>query len=710
MWLLDGARMPLTTCFVSSSHPLAGAGIGIRINDDGVDALHLEFSSKFIEASSCSLYLPVVLDAKHSHGTTCASLAAGSGNNDLCSLGIAPNASISACRIILTEPTDELATEEADASYLYAKMDNMHVSSNSYGVRSCNAAASSSTQGTRANRRLQQGCPFTATNITGASPCSDAACAAVDWSNPSPSDECETSISVHCQLFFESDVAACTSFLDLFVTCVFNSLTPEEQFAISKGVTEGRNGKGIVYVFAAGNEYDFGSDVNFAGWQSSRYAIVVGAVDKGGKHSSYSTAGASVFISAPGGDLEYYFNNAVALAGGTCTDGGAGTSFAAPVVAGVVALVLEVNPDLSWRDVQGVLANSATMIQPTDPSWTTNSAGLRHSNLFGFGLVNASAAVALSRSWKLLSPEIQILAESGPVNVSIPDYPNGPVTSTISANANDTFKVESVVTYLDLYSSSRGELQIVLKSPSGTESVLSPGQRPENSQSSERWKLTSVTFRDEAATGNWTLSITDQSSGDVSSCIDLLDWSLNATFLTSNGPEVAVVDCPLLQLKEVCVNGTVGPNFLVYFPGATGLSDSSLANEDGLTPADACCACGGGVAATSLRDQLLSWRLVFYGNDPGSVSSPVSASTSAPLPAASPTANDPTAKPITAPVPTTASQPTTASAPIATTENNPTPVARPPTSTSSGGSISMHGIGLASIAYYLVLHAFIGLM
>jgi subtilisin family serine protease len=643
MWLLDGARMPLTTCFVSSSHPLAGAGIGIRINDDGVDALHLEFSSKFIEASSCSLYLPVVSDAKHSHGTTCASLAAGNGNNGLCSLGIAPNASISACRIILTETNDELAAEEADSSYLYAKMDNMHVSSNSYGVRSCNAAASSSTQGTRVIRRLQQECPFTATNITGASPCSDAACSAVDWSNPSPSDACEASISVHCQLFFESDVAACTSFLDLFVTCVFNSLSLDEQLALSKGVTEGRNGKGIVYVFAAGDEFDLGADVNFAGWQSSRYAIVVGAIDKGGKHSSYSTSGASLFISAPGGDSEYYFNNAVALAGGTCTDGGAGTSFAAPVVSGVVALVLEVNPDLTWRDVQGVLANSATMIQPTDPSWTTNSAGLRHSNLFGFGIVNASAAVALSRSWKLLSPEIQILADSGQVNISIPDFPRGPVKSTITVNATDTFKVESVVTYLDLYSSSRGELRIVLKSPSGTACALSPGQRPENSQYSERWKLTSVRFRDEAAKGNWTLSIADQSFGDVSSCINTLDWSVNVTFTSLNGRETAVLDCLSFQRAELCINGTEGPKLFTYFPDAVGLSDYIFANEDGLTPADACCACGGGVPATSLRDQLRSWRLVVFGNDPGLGHAPTSASapTSSSMQAASPTANDP---------------------------------------------------------------------
>ena len=92
-----------------------------------------------------------------------------------------------------------------------------------------------------------------------------------------------------------------------------------------------------------------------------------------------------MFISAPGGDHDYYTNNVVPLAGGGCIDAGVGTSYAAPVVAGVTALMLEANPNLSWRDVQGVLASTATQIQATDPSWTTNSVGLHHSDIYGFG-------------------------------------------------------------------------------------------------------------------------------------------------------------------------------------------------------------------------------------------------------------------------------------------------------------------------------------
>jgi subtilisin family serine protease len=592
---------------------LAGAGIGIRINDDGVDATHVEFNAKFDINSSCSEYTPIVADDKHNHGTTCAAIAGGRGNNGACAVGIAPNAIISACRVITTESDDTLATEFYDSSYFYAKMENMHISSNSYAVPTCSIDESSLSNGGTSNRRLQQ-CPFTATTST--SPCIAADCASVDWGNPSPSVACDAAISLHCITSFESDVQACTNFLDLFVKCEFNSLSMAQQDALKRGVTEGRDGKGIVFIFAGGNDFGSGADVNFAGYQNSRFAITVGAADKSGKHSSYSNGGTALFITAPGGDLDYYTNNVVAFVGGGCTDGGAGTSFATPVVAGVVALMLEANPNLSWRDVHGVLASTATKIQPSDPSWTTNGAGLSHSDIYGFGLVNASAAVERSKSWTSLTSEIEIVTDSAQVNIAIPEYPNGAITSTITVNANDTYKIETVIVYLDLLHSSRGDLNIVLTSPSGTKSILSPGQRPENSQNIERWRLMTVRNREESARGDWTLSVVDQSLGDLSSCVDTLGWS---TDLGSALNEDEALTCEYFAFSNLCVDGVQGTLFFTIFPGTIGLSDPILAGTDGLTPDIACCVCGGGLPASNLTDALHSWRLAIYGSDPEAI-------------------------------------------------------------------------------------------
>lgn len=628
------------------------------------------------------MYTPVVPDEKHNHGTTCASIAGGSGNNGACSVGIAPNATISSCRVILTEFDDILATELEDYSYFYANMEKMHISSNSYSIPTCGIESSLVNQGSR-SRRLQQ-CPFTSTTTT--SPCLATACSSIDWSNPSPSIECEAAISIHCISSFESDVQACTNFLDLFVTCEFNTLSMAQQVALNKGVTEGRNGKGIVYIFAGGNDFDAGADVNFAGYQSSRFSITVGAADKNGKHSSFSNGGAALFITAPGGDLDYYTNNVVALVGGGCTDGGAGTSFAAPVVAGVVALMLEANPNLSWRDVQGVLAVTATKVQPADPSWATNGAGLSHSYIYGFGLVNASAAVEKGRSWTPLTSEIEIITDSKQVNLTIPEYPNEAITTTITVNANNTYKIESVIVYLDLLHSSRGDLNIVLTSPSGTKSILSPGQRPENSQNSERWRLMTVRNREERAQGDWTLTIVDQSLGDLSSCIDSVGWF---TDLGSSLAAEETWDCDFFAALNLCADGEEGPLFSSSFPNAIGLSDPFFVGTDRLTPDVACCACGGGLVASNLTDTLHSWRLVIYGSDPeASIVPNPSPFVPAPTTATFPVASNPSS---------IASTPPSVASPVDRQNSPLTP--QPPTPTSNDAG-STSDADSTQIAYY----------
>ena len=260
------------------------------------------------------------------------------------------------------------------------------------------------------------------------------------------------------------------------------------------------------------------------------YIHSVGAVGKDGLHASYSSTGAALFLSAPGGDRESFTNNIVALPGGGCQDATIGTSFSTPVAAGVVALVLQANPDLSWRDVQGILATTSQKMDADDPSWSTNAAGIPHSYLYGFGVIDANAAVTAAQAWEFYSSEVQLLAESGPIDLAIPEYPDGPVSSIVSLDASNV-SAESVIVYLDITHSSRGDLDVILISPSGTESLVHPGQRPENTPADESWKLMTVRNWNEPANGDWTLRIIDQSAGDldgsISSTPDVLkSWRL----------------------------------------------------------------------------------------------------------------------------------------------------------------------------------------
>ena len=141
------------------------------------------------------MFEPSTLDLGHSHGTAVAAIAAG-GRNHKCSVGIAPDAILSACRTVRTDENEALT------------METMHISQNSWSYPACHL-----------NRRRLQTCPFRMTT----SPCSSgSACANVDWSNPS--SQCEQEIIFYCNVAggFETDNEACVSFLDMFVECEYN--------------------------------------------------------------------------------------------------------------------------------------------------------------------------------------------------------------------------------------------------------------------------------------------------------------------------------------------------------------------------------------------------------------------------------------------------------------------------------------------------------
>lgn len=185
--------------------------------------------------------------------------------------------------------------------------------------------------------------------------------------------------------------------------------------------------------------------------------------------------------------------------------------------------------------------------------------------------------------------------------------------STVSVAANDTFAMESVTAYVDLTHSSPGDLEIVLVSPAGTQSILTPGQRPDSVQAMERWKLTTVRNWGEAPNGSWTLRIADKRKGYAVPCLDVAEWSTNVG--TSLAP--VMLNCADFASYNLCANGAQGANFTSTFQsGITGISDPVLADANGVTPAQACCVCGGGATAWTIPNVFGSWRLAVYGHDP----------------------------------------------------------------------------------------------
>jgi len=197
------------------------------------------------------------------------------------------------------------------------------------------------------------------------------------------------------------------------------------------GVKFGRDGKGAVYVKAAGNEGNE-SNANYEQFATNGNWIVVGALGADGKATDYSTPGSAILVSAPGGGVnsDYVKENLLEIVttdlagdkrGFDRIDDFAsiqphfdvkgnenydytyrmnGTSAAAPIISGVVALMLEANPNLTYRDIQIILAKTARKNDPNDSEWRVNAAGLHFNYKYGFGAVDAEKAVTLAKLWQ----------------------------------------------------------------------------------------------------------------------------------------------------------------------------------------------------------------------------------------------------------------------------------------------------------------------
>jgi subtilisin-like proprotein convertase family protein len=309
--------------------------------------------------------------------------------------------------------------------------------------------------------------------------------------------------------------------------------------AIQQGVTTGRNGLGNIYVFAAGNDGYLLDNVNYDGFANLRYVIAVGALNENGQQAFYSEPGACLFVVAPGGELAdpNDFASGIITTDWTGTNGFdagnyagvQGTSFAAPAVSGVIALMLQANPNLTYRDVQYILAQTARKVDPADADWTTNAAGYHINHKYGFGAVDAAAAVQAARNWKPVGPELAIDSGVFQVNRIIPDNSAVGISSTVSM-ASDINRVEWVEVTVDISHISPGDLEIVLVSPSGTQSVLATPHIHNPFDTGVRWTFTTNRNWGETSGGDWTLIVRDRVGGVVG--------RLNSWRLTVYGQQV----------------------------------------------------------------------------------------------------------------------------------------------------------------------------
>ena len=287
--------------------------------------------------------------------------------------------------------------------------------------------------------------------------------------------------------------------------------------AFESDAYNGREGLGNLITWAAGNGLGSNDDSNYDGYANSRFTIAVTAISHQGEQSSYAEPGANILVAAhSNGAGEGITTTDITGSGGYNSSGNVthdfgGTSSATPLAAGVIALILDANENLTWRDVQHVLVNSARMNDASDSSWSVNGAGHDISHKYGFGAVDAGAAVSVAENWVNVGEELN--ATYGPYTPSldIPDDDNS--WSEVTAVVTDEYSLESVDVSVDITHSARGDLDIVLVSPLGTESWLAETHGDDGNDYSD-WMFSTVRHWDESSLGTWTLKVRDTSSSD----------------------------------------------------------------------------------------------------------------------------------------------------------------------------------------------------
>ncbi len=295
---------------------------------------------------------------------------------------------------------------------------------------------------------------------------------------------------------------------------------PYMMAAFENDAYSGRGGLGNIITWAAGNGLSNDDDSNLDGYANSRYTISVTAVDHDGDQTTYGEPGANVLVSAPSdgsgvGITTTDLEGSSGYSNSDYTDSFGGTSSATPLVSGVVALMLEANPTLTWRDVQHILVQSSRMNDASDSGWNANGDGLQFNHKYGFGVIDAGHAVDIANNWSNVGPEINLT--SGTVNVaqSIPDNdPNNPVVSTFVVN--DNIMLESVEILFDASHPYRSDLDITLISPDGTESeLINYFASRDSGNDYDEWMFSSVQHWNELSQGTWTLEVYDDGNQDA---------------------------------------------------------------------------------------------------------------------------------------------------------------------------------------------------
>ncbi|CAN7995454.1 unnamed protein product, partial [Ixodes hexagonus] len=309
--------------------------------------------------------------------------------------------------------------------------------------------------------------------------------------------------------------------------------------AIVRGVNEGRHGLGNIYVWASGDGGE-DDDCNCDGYAASMWTVSINSAINNGENAHYDESCSSTLASTfSNGAKDPHTGVATTDLYGKCTKTHSGTSAAAPEAAGVFALALEANPTLTWRDVQHLTVLTSKRNSLYDSKnrfhWKMNGVGLEFNHLFGYGVLDAGAMVALAKIWKTVPPRYHCEAGSYlktsefRTNNSLKIYID---TDSCAGTVTEVNYVEHVQAVVTLNATRRGDVKLFMVSPSGTRSMIL-SRRPNDDDRHDgftKWPFMTTHTWGENPRGRWTLEAriegADPSKTDPKARGFLREWTL----------------------------------------------------------------------------------------------------------------------------------------------------------------------------------------
>lgn len=369
--------------------------------------------------------------------------------------------------------------------------------------------------------------------------------------------------------------------------------------AMAFAANSGRAGRGTISVWAAGNGRHIGMQGNKDPYGNNMHAVTVGAVTHQGALAYYSETGSHLCVVAPSAETQgkggivttdlvgvagYNEGSLKNLSEVNYTNDFRGTSASTPIVSGVIALMLEANPYLNWRDVKEILLRSSTQIFPKDKGWLQRPnrdvweqgfAPIKHHQSYGGGLIHAPSAVAMAQAWpglgtmvsvaRTVVPEVDIEGQSiipmGGTTIIVP-LPEETQTKVKSTRLNLDFsneaplRVENVTVKLSATHTRRGDLTLKLVSPSGSISTLASYSKLDTGADYEEWTFSSVRHWGESSRGIWSVVASEPE--------DSVDGELGAVTVTLHG-----ISYPGIQLTTTPTSQIVAEGSTQALTGAT---------------------------------------------------------------------------------------------------------------------------------------------